>query len=158
MAQQPHPPSVVDRIISLVAAGYTRSAIAKQTGLTRSAVCGILHRQSVYSLAQRKPPKPRRSRRTITKAKPLANVMSTSDLKNKKFLNFEPGGIAWDDLDTARCCAWPVHDGLWCGAAKTAGSYCSAHFRLAYRRAASQIDFSRARLQATPKQAMTTNR
>jgi hypothetical protein len=124
-----HRPEVVDRITSLAVAGLTRSAIASQVGLTRSAVCGLLHRLGIFTPAPRKPPRLERTKRPYIRmakpSKPEPRIIS-----KEKSINSP--GVAWCDL-AGHHCRWPLDGARWCGKAKREGSYCSHHFALAYR-------------------------
>lgn len=129
ISPMPHPQPLVDRVVALASAGHTRSAIAAQVGLTRSAVCGLLHRLGIFTPAPARPPKPARPTRpyvrTAKASKPLPAVCEITD-------NPESPGVSWNDLARPHC-RWPVDGDRWCGKVRTHGSYCGDHFALAYR-------------------------
>lgn len=127
-----HSADIVQAIVALATAGLSRAQIAAQIGgLSRSAVCGVLWRKGFTTPKPETKAKPARQPRRIkpVKAKPVRTVVPMGT-------TLAGTGVPWCDLDTTRCCTWPVQGGLWCGEAKTDGSYCREHFALAYRRAA----------------------
>ena len=118
------PDIVVDRLIELSRTGLPRSAIAAQTGLSRSSVCAALWRRGERPVErERKPPAPRPVRRK-RRAIPVATVA--------------PQSIAVT-LAEVRGCRWEVtgsktvSDYLFCNSDRTDSghpSYCGWHFRM----------------------------
>lgn len=127
-----HPASVIERIVQRATAGVSRRDIAAEFNMTRSAICGVLHRQGFRMIHAPKPPKLARIRMAkMYRTKSVCNVPSLVSVDNVP----AGAGVSWCDLQSHHC-RWPMLGDLWCGEAKTSDSYCHHHHALAYRRAA----------------------
>jgi hypothetical protein len=143
---QHHPEPVVENIISLAKQGLPRSEIARQVGMTRNAILGLLHRRGITAPVVTKPARPKRTAaRTVTRkskrqsdSEAKANAIAAAAVKAAaieaaaKAVSVS-SGVTWADLNSSHQCRWPLDGALWCGEAKTIGSYCTKHFNLSRR-------------------------
>lgn len=136
-----HTPAVVDEVIALARAGYSRRIIGERFKISRSSVCGILHRAGVKTSGN-KPPSGRSSAEQPPKAKPRPRTVKAESSRreltpplpaksdNLSFLNLP--GVTLDELASHHC-RWILDTGRYCGDHKREGSYCSRHARLAFQ-------------------------
>ncbi len=126
-----HPASVIERIVLRATAGVSRRDIAAEFNMSRSAICGVLHRQGFRAIHAPKPPK-------LARIKP-AKMYRTKSVCTAPLLSVDNvpagAGVSWCDLQSHHC-RWPMPGDMWCGSPKVSESYCPHHAALAYRRAA----------------------
>jgi hypothetical protein len=68
-----HSPAEVDNIKALLISGLSRAEVGRQLGMTRSVVCGVVHRMKLGGVVvPRSPPRPKQPKLTHHN-KPIAD-------------------------------------------------------------------------------------
>lgn len=128
------PDQVVDRLRRLWLAGVKTQEIAKQLGVSRSAVCGKARR---IGLPQRVAGTPRKVHklRLVHSAEPI--IPNPRYAYHEKPFQPLPGSKPTILANiTPNACRWPIGgqgaDMLCCGQEKARGAYCEEHASVAY--------------------------
>ena len=144
---QRHSEDVVETVIALAKQGMARSEIARQVGMTRNAVLGLLHRRGIkaapINIKTKRSKRNRACHVNSSKAKQVkdreaaiaAAAVKAAALNAQAKAVSISSGVTWDDLNSSHQCRWPIADGLWCGQAKATRSYCVHHYALSRRAA-----------------------
>lgn len=114
----------IERLIQMNREGLGGTAIARELGCTRNAVCGKLFRLRTQGQRVRivKP----------TAGKPACCKANSTEIPQDK--QPDEGGIPFIEAVEANGCLWPTTGG-WCGAERSERAYCARHHARAYQKA-----------------------
>jgi hypothetical protein len=142
------PQPVIEQIVALAAAGLSRAMIAEQVGITRNAICGLLHRRGIRAAGAPRISKPRRSSRPPKRRAPAP----TPRCAPAEIVGVIRPAVPLTELSDDGC-HWPVSWGegratLFCNHGRAGSghpSYCRQHAMRAIRTEAEAVEASRLR-------------